>query len=88
MSQRDGLGSGTNGTTDVPGVGQRGGTQGFNSGGTEVARSGVCMSCATLVREGLVASSNHTPLSAGKERGEREWQCVCNTSHTANHALF
>ncbi len=58
MRQRDGLesasqaprhrASGTNGTRDVPGVGQRGGTQVPNSGGTEVARNGVCVSCATL----------------------------------------
>ncbi len=107
MSQWDVLGSasqaprhrasGTNRTTDVPGVEQRGGTQGLNSGGTEVARSGVCMRCATLtwfqsgaegVWEGLVVSSNHTLLPAGEERGGREWQGVCNTSHTATRALL
>ncbi len=68
--------NGTNGTTDVPAVGQRGGTQGLNSGGAEVARSGVCVSSATLtwfqggaggVSKGLGASSNHTTLTAGEQ---------------------
>ncbi len=94
MSQRDGLGSanqarrdrtsGTKGTTGIPAVRQRGGTQGRSSGGSlwEAARSGVCVCCATLTwfhgrtggaGEAWVPISNCTLLSAGDRRGGWEW---------------
>ncbi len=95
MSQWDGLGSanqarrdctsGTKGTTGVPAVGQRGGTQGRSSGGSlwEAARSGVWVCCATLTwfhgrtggaGEAWVPISNCALLSAGDRRGGWEWR--------------